>query len=1023
MALPHRLRLKACTVDLDRGEVVREDGRTNLWLTELEGRLLTFLVEHRGEVISRDRLHEEVWGYAEGLATRAADFTVSRLRAKIEASPGRPHHLKTVRGEGYRFDLADAAVAEPPAPSRPITTAVGLAGVTVDLTGRRLLVDGRQVELTTLEAALLEHLARRLGQTVSREDLARAIWNDRTRAEHELDAAVDRIRSKLEDDPTSPRRLIATAEGLRLEPPEGEATEALRSNLRPERTRFIGRAGGLADLWEMLARPGRLVTVVGPAGCGKTRLAMHFAAIELAEERWAGGVWAVDLSGCRTTAEGIVAVAEALRIPGDPTDEAKVARRLVAGLQSRGRVLLLLDTVEHATAPLSAMIRELLDVCLELRVLATSRERLGLEGETLLDLGPLPLPEAVELFLARAEDLRRDWGSGPADRDVVEQLVQRLDRLPLAIELAAGHARTLGPLPLLQRLEGGLGLPSGQRRDGPARHATLDAAIRWSWEQLDDRERDALLRLSPFAGDFTLEAAEGVLVGDTPAVDLVAALCDRSLLRSREVGSSPGLLRFSPWEQVRRFAAQALRESPIKREAQARVQRWLITWGEERLGELDGLQGVTAQQELVAELDNVVAAMRSARDDDPTTACRLALIGAGGLSLSGPLELTEEVLEVAVTGAADSDDAALLARSLATRGGRMRVRGRVDESEADLLRAAELGQELGMREVEAEARLQLAAIFRRRMEQQRYEGQVDLVMELAAELGSPLLEARARTIRGLGLAHTGALQEAMHEHRLALGGILTAGCILREVQGRLNLGARYREAGRYDEAEEQFRFAMEVVERTGETPNGVLSALGRLELARGRLDEGEACLRRCLQMEQEQGLLSDEAWTRTNIAAVHLEQGRTAGTAEMLSRALSLHLSNSSPEGVAATHGNLGILALIEGRDTEARAELQEAARLCVDLGARRMELLIRGYLSVARGALGGGQLRKARARARDGDPAADAWFLDLCDALLDLARGDDQPAREALARAEAAGPLDSDARTVRYLLRSKLES
>jgi len=1027
---PSRLQLKACSVDLGRGEVLRADGRTSLWLTELEGRLLRYLVARRGEVVSRDQLHQDVWGYAEGLATRAADFTVSRLRAKIELNPGRPHHLKTVRGEGYRFDLDDGAVAEPsgPAPDRPVTTAVSLAGVTVDLTGRRLLKEGRQVDLTTIESALLEHLARRLGQTVSRGDLMRAIWNDKARAEHELDHAVERIRTKLEDDPTSPRRLIATADGLRLEPPDGEPVEIPRTNLRPERSRFVGRAGALADLWEMLARPGRVVTVVGPAGCGKTRLAMHFAALELAEDRWPGGVWAVDLSGARTIAEGLAAVASELGVPGDPTDADKLSRRLVAGLQSRGRVMLVLDTLEQAAGPLSAMIRELLDVCAELRVLATSRERLGLEGETLLDLGPLPLPEAVELFLARAEDLRRDWAAGPADRDLVEQLVQRLDRLPLAIELAAGHARTLGPLPLLKRLEGGLGLPGGRRRDGPARHATLEAAIRWSWEQLDDNEREALLRLTAFASDFTLEAAEGVLDLPTAAVDLVAALCDRSLLRSREAGDHPGALRFSPWEQVRTFAAQRLQAAPFRDDAHRRVRTWLMAWGEERAAELEGLQGVSAQRGLRAELDNVVAAMREAASSDgpanaePTDAARLALLAAAGLQSDGSASLTREVLDVGVCAAADADDQPLLARALATRGGRMRVRGRVDESEADLLRAAELAREIGDAEVEAEARLQLAALFRRRMEMQRYEGELDLVMDLAADLSSPLLEARAHTIRGLGLAHTGALMEATHEHRLALGGILTAGCILREVQGRLNLGARYRDAGRYEEAEEQLRFAMEVVESTGDAPNGVLSALGQLELGRGRLEEAEHHLERCLAMEQEQGLQSEEAWTRVNLAALYLEQGRTAGVAELLSRALSLHLSNSGPEGVVATHANLGILALIEGRANEARAELQEAAKVSADAGARRMELLVRGYLSIARGALGGGQLRKAKARAKDGDPTSDAWFLELCDAMLDLARGDEEPAAATLARAEAAGPLDSDARIVRGLLRTELQ-
>jgi predicted ATPase/DNA-binding response OmpR family regulator/Tfp pilus assembly protein PilF len=1029
------LKLSSCTVHLGRGQVVRDDGRAEVWLTELETRLLTYLLDRHGDVVSREELHEKVWGYADGVSTRAADFTVSRLRAKIEEVPSRPHHLKTVRGEGYRLDLedheedptvTDTVVRRPP-------TAISLSGITLDMPGRRVLRGTHQVELTAVEAALLDHLVGRIGTTVTREDLLRVVWRQRrvktargrTTA---IDTIVGRLRHKIEEDPNDPTRLVSVGtDGFRLEAPaDDEPTDLLRTNLPPEKSRFVGRQRDLADLWEMLARPGRLVTIVGPGGGGKTRLALHFAGIELAEKRWPGGVWFVDLCDCRTADQGMTAIASALGIPrrGSPPE---VSERVTIALASRDRVLLLADNLEQARSPLSTMISKLLEAAPELRILATSRERLGLEEETLLDLAPLEISHATELFIARAQELQRDWSAGPADREIVEQLVQRLDCLPLAIELAAGTARTMTPRQLLERVDKGLDLPPPRRRQGPARHATLDSAIRWSWDLLSPVERKALAALSVFVGGFTLEAADGVLDPEPPPVEVVATLCDRSLVRARESAELPGGYRFTTYEPIRRFAAMRLRTSGRQDAAERAMEQWLLDWGGRRLDEIDGLQGAEAQRALIAEVDNLCAALDATDGARPADAARLGLIIDGAIRSCGPSEVLERALDIAVSNAADTRDESLLADAFTTRGARLRTRLRIDEAEADLLRGIELSISVGDRAQQARARIHLAALYRRRGQQAQCSVHLDKAGELVHGLDTPVLDAAYRLIRGLTFIDVGRLLEATTEHRLSLGAVLTAGQVLAEAQARVNLGQRYLAAGRLEEAEEQFRFAMEVNTRTSDVfmQAGVLAKLGLVLAARGQPEEARDCFERGLEIGRPTGDRSLESELQLSLAWLQLEQGRSAGVDRLLGDALTASRAVGLRAAEPSARAGLGLLALLQGRPADAREELTAALAAARQGGDRWLEIHAHGYLSVAYGPLGGGHLRKGRKQLDDDDPQSIRWFLMLCDGLLDLARDDRAPAVELLARAQAwrSGDLSEHGRAVRTLLRVRLST
>ncbi len=346
-------------------------------------------------------------------------------------------------------------------------------------------------------------------------------------------------------------RMSAVAHrGLELVP----VGRAPRTNVRPALTALVGRADVLERLSREIRGGHRLFTIVGPPGMGKTRVAR--AALETLGEAYAGrgGAWFCDLADCRSEAELVHAM---LSVVSERTAEhvREAAAKLERILCEAGPMLLVLDNFEQI-ASAAPVVQRLVAVARELIVLVTSRERLALDGERVLELAPLACPDetdpgrgsdAVTLFLARA---RAVGGTVGDDLSAIAEIVRRLDGIPLAIELAASRTRLLSPRDLAQRLARGHELLGGGTRNAEARHATLTSAIAWSWNLLSEEERLALARLSVFAGGFTLAFAEAVL-GDG-ALDRVGSLRDKSLAFAR----APG--RLSLYVSIREFAARKL---------------------------------------------------------------------------------------------------------------------------------------------------------------------------------------------------------------------------------------------------------------------------------------------------------------------------------------------------------------------------------------------------------------------------------------------------------------------------------
>ena len=392
-------------------------------------------------------------------------------------------------------------------------------------------------------------------------------------------------------------------------------------------TSFIGRDGPVRQVAGLMEEY-RLVTVTGPGGSGKTRLADQVA--RRVAGRFADGAWLAELALVRDPAQVAPMVAVALGIreqPGVPAEEA-LARVLAVQ-----QLLLVLDNCEHVIGAAAQLCAGLLLACDDVRVLATSREPLAVAGEARYRLAPLSLPgpddagvggsEAVALFADRA---RRADAGFMLDRDsgpTVGQIVARLDGMPLAIELAAARVEALGAGQLLDRLDDRFALLAGVDRLAAGRHRSLAATVEWSYQLLDERERQVFRRLSVFPGPFTLEAAETVAgAGAGPAV---LHLVDCSLLSPPQAGPDGGS-RYQMLETLRAYGSGLLAGAGEQDAAAAALAGYAL----EVAGQAAiGLQTSTAGEVAAARwVDAEDATMRQvlawAMDHDPATAVRLA---------------------------------------------------------------------------------------------------------------------------------------------------------------------------------------------------------------------------------------------------------------------------------------------------------------------------------------------------------------------------------------------------------------
>jgi predicted ATPase len=434
------------------------------------------------------------------------------------------------------------------------------------------------------------------------------------------------LREELGVEPSAPT--TALAQQIRRAANAHVATEASLNNLPAPLTSFIGREREVEALTAALRGASRLITLTGPGGAGKTRLALRAAGELASEGAFADGVWWAELASASEAALVPLMVARALGLREQPGQS--ITDSLITYLHPK-HSLLLLDNCEHLVVACAALVERLLAVCPRLKILATSREPLGLTGERAWPVPSLETSsEAVRLFAERAAAVKFGFAVNDSNAPVIAQICQRLDGMPLAIELAAARIKALSPEQIAARLDDRFTLLTTGSRAALPRQQTLRAAMDWSHDLLDEAERVLFRRLAVFVGGFTLEAASEVigdqLLGITnnqlPFLDLLTRLLDKSLLLVENA-------RYRMLETVREYAADKLWLSGEEHALRRGHLRWCAQLAEDAEPQLIGAEQGEWQERLERDHANLRAALRWAvQGDEAEVLCGLRLAGA-----------------------------------------------------------------------------------------------------------------------------------------------------------------------------------------------------------------------------------------------------------------------------------------------------------------------------------------------------------------------------------------------------------
>jgi predicted ATPase/DNA-binding SARP family transcriptional activator len=973
------------------------------------GRLaFAYLVAERRRPVPRDELADVLWGDD---LPRSWDTALrglaSRLRAWLAgAGLDGTAALTTAFGclelrlpEGTAVDVEEAAqsLAEAEAAVRDGDPAAGRAAAerAAAIAGREFLpgatgawVERRQAELREVRARALEALADAAAAAgdwpaalaaadgaVALDPLretahvrvmrAHAAAGNRGEALRAYERCRRVLAEELGVDPSPPTQAVYL-DLLGTEPGPGpELAPAPSTRPVPGRTpdlpaavsSLVGRDAEVASVVERL-RTARLLTLVGPGGVGKTRLALEVAR-RAAPGRRDGARW-VELGGLGDAGlvpHHVLATLGLAEVAGDP------AAATLAGALAAADLVLVLDNCEHLVDAAADLTAALLRSCGGLTVLATGREPLGIAGEVVWPVPPLPAGDAARLFAERASAVNAGFQAG--DGRALANLCRRLDGLPLAVELAAARTVTLSVAEIAARLDDRFRLLAGSARGVPARQATLRAAVDWSYDGLDPDDRALLLQVSVFAAPFTLDAA-GLVAGGPDPLDGLQRLVSRSLVVAEPgTGPSPEPTRYRLLDTIRDYARQKLAGSPLAGPARDRLVAWAVALAEEAEPRLDGPEGARWLDRLEREHDNLRGALEVATARGGAGALRLAAALGRFWEIRGHLDEGRRRLRLALDAdgpAPGGDPTLLLVRARA-----LNAAGLLAQRQGDLAAArSRLGEALALR------------------------------LRVGDRLGAAI------AVHGLGnvaaLQHDLATARARFEESLAIGRDLGDPALV--AASLANLGWVAHAAADFPAARALYDESLALRRSLGDLPGTatVLGHLGDLAFQQGDVAAAAALHAESLALRRDLGDRAGAADSLATLGHVALAAGDLAGAGRHLEESLAIRHHLDDRAGLPGALCNLGDLAMAAGDLASARSHLEASLAAAAESRDRRSvahALLHLGRLARAEGDARTALARYVEARRALGavgpDPVGAEWLEGmgaLAGALGDAARG-----------------------------------
>lgn len=709
------------------------------------------------------------------------------------------------------------------------------------------------------------------------------------------------------------------------------------SNLPTPLTSLIGRERELADATSYLLREGvRLLTLTGPPGVGKTRLAIATAGYGRAH--YADGVYFVPLVSVRDPALVPAQVAQTLGLP--PSSQEQPLADIKATLRER-RTLLVLDNFEQVVQAAPAVV-ELLEACPHLCVLVTSREALRVRGEQQMAVRPLPLPGATQatslpelaafpsiaLFAERARGVNPDFNLTESNAAAVADLCTRLDGLPLAIELAAAQARVLSPQDMLARLGSSLTLLSDADRDFPPQHRTLLGAIGWSYEFLPPREQILFAYLSVFIGGFSLESAEAIaghILAEAPVAkeaeetrvqardlptggrtsEVLAALkslLDKSLIQGVE--SPGGELRFTILDTIREYAAERLDRLGNTYDARTQHAHYYLTLVEKAEPELIGQEQVAWLERLEQEHQNLRAALQ------------WTLVGEGG-KRKGDVETGARI-------------AGALVRF-------WDIHGHWSEGRRWLEEAVQALNSMLQLPSEVMAKVLLGAGRLASFQDDRDKAQAYFTESLTLYRRLDNLGGMTEALNGL------ALLAAMRGDRIAardlleesLGVSRSTGDLRSAAKTLANLGQLTIEMGDFRQAEVLQTESLGIFRGLGDKWGMAvaLENMGQLAAEQGDYERSNRLLQESLLLTEELGDKARLSWVLGDLGIVGLASGDYENAIETTVRALELYREMGDKNGQGLANYILGVANLYRGALEDAALYFTQGLLICRQIG------------------------------------------------------------------------------------------